>query len=195
MIGHAPTRRAPLAAECRTGHALAPLTRPFAILEPTLHAVLAGRCTEVRRPAGPSLRALRPGDRLWLREPFHLALKFDSWAPLAAATVGACPTFAADMGEVCPGEGRGRRRFARELPKAWHRAHLIVTAIRREFLQAIPEAAIRAEGFKDRATYACAWDRNLGYFSRSPDQVKPGSWATDPTVLVIAFDFIPEPLR
>lgn len=169
---------------------------PIAIVEPTIAAVIAGTCTTIRRPPGKLLHRIAVGDRLWVREPFHLAVKFDSWAPLAAATVGARPTFATEVDERSRvAFGIGRRRFSRELPKQWHRQHMVVTAVRRQRLQAIAESDIRAEGFKDRAAYAAAWDRNLAYFTRSPDSLKPGSWPTDPEVLVIDFTRIAEPLR
>lgn len=174
---------------------------PLAILEPTLRAVIAGTCTRIRRPAGKLLVRIAPGDRLWVREPFHCAAKFNGMAPLSVAFMRGLPTFAVDvhprMVEV---SGLGPRRNARAMPKAWHRQHLVVTAVRRERLQAIPEADIRAEGFEDGAAYAAAWDRNLAFFARAPGTyanrtTRPGSWADNPTVLVIDFERIGEPLR
>lgn len=171
---------------------------PIAIVEPTIAAVIAGTCTRLRRPPGKLLHRITAGDKLWVREPFHLDAKFNTWAPLAAATMRARPTFAVDLparAGAATSLGLGKRRFSRELPKQWHRQHLVTTAVRRERLQAITLAEIEAEGFADRAAYIAAWDRNLGYFTRSADTSKPGSWDTDPEVLVIEFRRVAEPLR
>ena len=69
---------------------------PITIREPTIAALIDGRCTRLWRAPG-QISAARPGDRLWVREPYHLAEEFDFYAPTVAITRGATPYFAADL--------------------------------------------------------------------------------------------------
>lgn len=163
--------------------------RPVTILPPTLQRVLDGTCTRIRRPVG-VLSKLGPGDRLWLREQFYLTRSFDFAAPLVAMSRGAVPVYATDR-EFLPGfacEDLGRRRFARELPKDWHRAHLEISSMRTERLHEIPDEDIRVEGHETRELYARAWDAGVS-LSGWKDK-----WRANPTVLVITFLAIAQPL-
>lgn len=166
------------------------------IMPPVLDAVVAGRCTALRRPAGGNLdRALvrtdAPARQLWIREPWHLAAVFGNRAPLSAAALGAVPMFpdqlsSHDLKLVGP------RRISFTLPRQWHRRHLRVLAIERQRLQAISDEAIAAEGWPDRAAYALAWDRALqvgGFTQRDPT-----AWANNPEVLVFGFEFVAAPV-
>lgn len=165
--------------------------RPVTILPPTLERVLAGSCTRIRRPATSSaLASLRPGDHLWLREQFYLTRSFDFTPPLVALSRGAVPVYARDR-EVLPPYATadlGRRRFARELPKDWHRFHLEIHAIRRERLHEIPDEDIAAEGHESRERFASAWDAGVS-LSGWRDK-----WKADPEVLVITFRAFAHPL-
>ena len=165
--------------------------RPITILAPTLERVLDGTCTRIRRPAGNSvLGRLKPGDHLWLREQFYLTRSFDFTPPLVALSRGAVPVYARDR-EVLPPYATadlGRRRFARELPKDWHRYHLEILAIRRERLHEIPDEDIASEGHESRERYAAAWDAGVS-LSGWADK-----WKADPEVLVITFRAFAQPL-
>lgn len=173
----------------------APIALPLALTEPTLQAVIAGTCRAIRRPSGGQLERIRPGDRLWIREPFHLAQKFNGLSPSAVHKFGGRPTFATDIDlRQAEAHGLGRRRFAREMPRVWHRHHLIVREIRREALQAVSVDEALAEGFSGRGAWAAAWDRNLGYFAVAPSGTPLATWAANPDVLTIEFDRIAEPL-
>lgn len=163
--------------------------RPITILPPTLEHVLDGACTRLRRPTG-TLSRLSIGDHLWLREQFYLSRQFDFTGPLVAMSRGAVPVYATDR-QFLPSfacEDLGRRRFARELPKAWHRAHLQILHFDAQPLHAITDEDIAAEGHESRDLYARAWDAGVSLSSRG-DQ-----WRENPTVLVITFRAIAAPL-
>lgn len=158
--------------------------RPVTILPPTLDRVLDGTCTRIRRPGTSSaLAQMKPGDHLWLREQFYLTRSFDFTPPLVALSRGAVPVYARDRA-ILPDYAvadLGRRRFARELPKDWHRFHLEILAIRRERLHEIPDEDIAAEGLASREFFAEAWDKGVS-LSGWADK-----WKADPEVLVITF--------
>lgn len=183
---------------------------PLALTEPVLAAVIAGRCTRLRRPLGATMRRLAVGDRLWVREPFHLSAKFDGLSPTAALGFSAMVMFAADL-DAAPDRfpdrtGLGKRRMARELPRAAHRQHLVLVQIHTERLQAITQAEIEAAGFPTRAAFAAAWDRNLAFFRAGPSvprvrgqharprELPPEAWPNDPDVLVLTFVRVAQPL-
>jgi hypothetical protein len=162
--------------------------RPFALLEPTLGNVMAGRCTRLCRVAAGSLGDLAPGGLLWLREAFHLNARFDGVSPTTALMHRAWPAYAHDFWRKPVPEGLGKRRSARELKREWHRAHLVVTAVARQPLQAITEAEARAEGYRDRFDFAVAWNTNnavglpIGRGGRA--------WEDDPEVIVFDVRFV-----
>ncbi len=159
---------------------------PVSIIEPQINRVMDGHLATLRRPAGLLSRCI-VGDRLWVREPFHFDRRYDQSAPTLAIAEGAFIHFAADLerGDI---SALGQRRFARTLPKASHRQHLVVTAVRTERLQDISAAEIAAEGYANERTYASAWDRNLSL------QVPEVSWANNPIVTVIDFVRVPHPI-
>lgn len=165
--------------------------RPVTILPPTLDRVLDGTCTRIRRPASSSaLIRLKPGDHLWLREQFYLTRRFEWTPPLMACAQGAVPVYARDR-EILPDYAvadLGRRRFARELPKDWHRFHLEILAIRRERLHEIPDEDIAAEGHAGRDLFAKAWDAGVS-LSGWADK-----WEADPEVLVFTVRAVARPL-
>lgn len=169
---------------------------PINFIEPQLKRIRGGRQSEVRRPHGRYAR-LASGDRLWIREPFHLSRTFDAIAPTSAIERGAIVVhWPADWAIACATlDGTiGRRRFARELPRACHRAHLVVSAVRTEQLQDIDGAGARREGLADRAAYAVAWDSVFGKQGGRAFNGESISWNSNPRVDVIAFDFIDAPL-
>ncbi|WP_439539510.1 hypothetical protein [Sphingomonas sp.] len=87
----------------------------------------------------------------------------------------------------------GRRRFARELPRLAHRAHLVVGLVRLERLHDVTDADARAEGYPDRAAYRTAWDELHAPGTRTitGDATR---WADNPAVTVIAFTFAAAPI-
>lgn len=169
----------------------APRAFPVTIVEPQLQQLQAGQLDRLFRPCGGLLDRARPGDLLWVREPFHLHHKWNHLSPTAAAQFGARPHFAAD-GLSEEDWDLGPRRYARNLLRTWHRQHLRVTAIARCPIQAIPADQVERQGFATRQAFAAAWDRNL-----SLNRAGIGNRATyfnNPQVLVICFDRITAPL-
>ncbi len=160
--------------------------RAISIVEPAIALLCASRLPHLRRPQR-ALAKILIGDRLWVREPFHLPAELDRLSPTRAAELGAAPIFAADWPDGLP-EGAGKRHYARSLPKAWHRQHLLVTALSFEPLQAITDAEILAEGFESRIAYAAAWDALVKL--SDPYAI----WASNPVVTVLAIDRVATPL-
>ena len=161
---------------------------PISLLEPTLANIRGLRLRLIRRH-GTLLAGCKPGDRLWVREPFHLPEAFDHHSPVEALAKFATIWFAIDG--AAPG-GYGRRRFARELPRDAHRMYLRLTAVRTEQLQAIDDADIAAHGFRDRTAFAADWNRQT-----APAATISGArlrWADDPPVTVLAFDPVFQPI-
>lgn len=168
---------------------------PVTLGPPALGQVMAGVCTVLRRPPTKIWTALRAGDLLWIREPFHLAARFGHLAPTAAAGQGARPIFATDLGVTRPAD-IGPRRIGYTLPRICHRQHLRVLEVRVERLQAISGAEIVAEGFDTRLAYRLAWERAL-LVSGSTASARDGpmSWAANPEVVVFAFERVARPIK
>lgn len=164
---------------------------PVTLLTPTIGALIAGTFKRLRRPSDGPLIAIVPGDRLWIREQFYLPRRYEYVAPTRAAELGATPVYAHDRTDLpewaCA--DLGFRRFARSMPKIWHRHHLVVTAVATARLQAITDAEIAAEGHASREQFAAAWDAGLT-LSGGPNR----RWAADPHVLVIDFRHVAGPL-
>lgn len=164
---------------------------PVTIVEPQLQQLQLGRLTCLYRPCGGLLEQVRPGDLLWVREPFHLHHKWNGLSPTAAAKFGAAPRFVAD-GASEEDWDLGPRRFARNLLRAWHRQHLRVLAVGRCPVQAIPPAALEQQGFRTSQAFAAAWDRNL---SLNVGGIRRrDAYHNNPQVLVIEFNQIRAPL-
>lgn len=164
--------------------------RPITLVAPQTSQLLDGHLTELRRPCSHLLANSRPGDCLWVREPFYLDIRFRHLSPTAAAGLGAKPFFETEVADLPPWvrADLSKKIFARNLLRIWHRQHLVVTDVRRERLQAISPAAIAAEGFATRAAFAAEWDRNLSMAGAHT------AWRFDPDVAVICFERIGAPL-
>ena len=157
----------------------------IALLEHQLRAVRAIPVAELRRPHAAKIAVLQPGDLLWIAEPFHLPRRFDAIAPTQALKLGAKPTFVSDA-TLAP--EIGRRRFARELPRVWHRQHLVVQSVRTECLHDIDDAAIAAAGFLTREGFARAWDAGVADFSPL------ARWRENPAIVVLTVAHVAAPL-
>ena len=162
---------------------------PISFTEPLVRQLRDGVTTQSRRPRG-MFDKVTPGDRLWVREPFHLPPAFDHQSPMQYLLSGARGlTFAVDGITIAD----GRRRFARELPKLLHRMHLIVREVRQEQLQDLTDADARAEGSADRTAFAAAWDA-IHSADKYTISGRPARWADNPRVTVIRFDVMDRPL-
>ena len=166
--------------------------RPISFLVPDILGIRAGRKVQARRPKG-MLARCAAGDRLWIREPFRLAGQVDHLAPTSAFDRDRSIWFAADGPSPA---GFGRPRFAREMPRGCHRAHLLLNFVGIEPLQAINDEGARAEGCADRAAFRDAWDAQVlagGGSGRSitGERIR---WCDNPIVTVLAFDFLDAPL-
>ena len=168
--------------------------RPITIIAPTVQRVLAGTCTTIFRHQG-ALGACSRGDLLWLREQFRLPIRFDHLGPLQALDRGATPVWSVDVEDLprYATADLGRPRFARELPKAWHRAHLIIIAIDTVRLQSITLADAIEAGFTSVDQFAHAWNTGLRGFV-DQRSIRPPRWENDPTVLAIHFQCIAAPM-
>ncbi len=163
--------------------------RPVTVIGSAAVQLHAGHVTRLRRPHG-TLSTLKPGDRLWLRERFFLAKAFEHISPLQALERRAVPVFATDH-PVLPDYAvadLGRCRFAREMPRAWHRAHLMITHVALERLHEISDAEIAAEGHSSRTTYAAAWNGMTSL------KGKACAWENNPAVIAFRFTYVPRPL-
>ena len=167
--------------------------RPVTILAPTLQAVLSSTCKRLRRPEG-SLSQCQPGDRLWVREKFRLPAAVESISPLQALERGATPVFLADEPDLPDFalKDLSRIRFARELPRAWHRAHLVIRTIERVPLQAMTQIEAQAAGFASKPQFIAAWNAGVSFPGRRSGA--SFKWDANPTVLLICFDCIASPI-
>lgn len=163
--------------------------RPVTVIAPAIEQLHAGHVTRLRRPHG-SLSTLKPGDRLWLRERIFLPKEFENISPLQALGRGAVPVYAADHSDLpdYAVADLGRCRFAREMPRAWHRAHLVVTRVALERLHDITDAEIAAEGFSSRDAFAAGWNGMISL------KGKVFAWAQNPAVIAFSFRLVPHPL-
>ena len=167
------------------------ITRPITIIAPTIQHVLAGTCTTLHRPQG-ALSTCRAGDRLWIREQFRLPIRFDGISPLQALERGATPVLSADIDDL-PAYATadlGRPRFAREMPRAWHRAHLVITSIDLTRLHTVTPAEAEAAGFAKTDHFGQAWNAGLRGFK----SIRPPRWENNPIVLAISFTIVAAPV-
>lgn len=171
--------------------------RPVNLREHAIRALRRHEFGCLRRPsAGATAEPVgnaQAGDRLWVREPFHLHAMFDSLAPTqVVGRDGAA--------EICwSADGHlpswaGLRRFARELPRALHRAHLVVHGRRRLRLQDLTDEEIAAEGFGSRDHFACHWDsvelpggRTIGG--------APARWSDNPHIVELTVEWKGNPIK
>ena len=172
--------------------------------------------SSVRRLVQSQLGHVRAGDRLWVREPFHLEERFNQVAPLQALRCGAERFWYAADGDPMP--GFGPQRYARAMPRACSRLWLRVDAVRTGPLQSITADEIAAEGVYFRTwpidesevdgwAVGFAAARTLGVAQTPLDAFRRGwdaqhavdkglagsrvpmaqSWATNPAVIAIRF--------
>ena len=145
----------------------------------------------IRRPADGMYKGLKPGDRLWLREAYHLEKQFNPFSPSAAAVRGAVPHFASDLSAQPEELGLGGSRAAYTLLREWSRSHLIVEAVEQQPLLDIKESEARADGFSGRNTWLDEWDDLIGAVTGRNQNRKA---AANPTVLVIDAQLVDQPL-
>jgi hypothetical protein len=174
-------------------------TLPVSLTTMIARGVHAGTIVQLRRVSDRfgTLNALAPGDRLCVREPWHVGKSFDEDKPTSLTRLGSQPiiVFAADLPkDADPAEiGLGRRRFARELPKAFHRAHLLVSEIRRAKLHDVSVEDSDLEAAVHRPDYPTWWDTYCSPEKRTISGT-PSRWADNPPVIIIAFDLVRGPM-
>lgn len=168
---------------------------PLTVITPTIAPLLAGKVTRLRRPQG-RLSTLKPGDRLWIREQVLLPRAFDHVSPTQAHERGATPVYAADHADLpdYATADLGKKRFAREMVKHWHRAHLIVTHIALERLHDTPPEEWAEQGFTSIDHYAAGWDAGLTLNQGGRNKSCPLHWRANPAVIAFTFTFVPHPL-
>lgn len=164
------------------------MARPVTLIGVQLEALLAGNLAYITRPLG-ALALCQPGDRLWIREPFHLLRQYNGISPTAAALTAARPTFLDELGgRDLDALDLGPQRYARTLLRKWHRQHLLIATIGRIALQSITLDQVRAEGFASLADYRAHWDRHTDMGPRS------NRWQHNPTVVTLTFKHVRRPL-
>lgn len=160
---------------------------PISLTEPTLARVRGLRQSVIRRP-GELLARCRAGDRLWVREPYHLLAAFETFSPTQAVERFATIAFAIDG---VP-DGFGRRRFARTLPRDCHRMHLVLSEVSTGWLQDISDEEIqRDHGLADRVAFAATWNEVEAANSIAGT---PTSWADNPRVTILRFQPVFAPI-
>lgn len=165
------------------------MTMPIAFRQPELRALDEGRLRFFRRRAAGALAKIDVDDRLWIREPFFLAERWENFAPSAALKMGATPRFLDQVGYRHDISALGRQRAARELCRFWHRRHLVVTARREERLRDINDADLAAAGYQGQDHFRELWQRDVvGMIGRGTD------WRDNPTMLRFEFALVDEPL-
>lgn len=162
-------------------------TLPVSLALPTLARIRSLRQSVIWRP-GPLLATLVDGDRLWVREPFYLPAAFDDHAPTAALQLFASVAYAIDGAPP----GFGRRRFAREMPRAAPRMHLLVQSALPMRLHEVTDDECYDNGLIYRARFARMWD-----IENPTGQTMSGGrigWAANPPVTRIRFTPVFAPL-
>jgi hypothetical protein len=169
--------------------------QPVSIRQPEIDALVAGSMTVLIRPIG-RLASAEHGALLWVREPFHLPKALDVHKPTRAVALGATPIFATDHSPAwfahhCA-RTVGRRRMAREMPKAWHRQHLRVIAIEQLPLHDVATVDLRTAGWRSRSAFEIRWDADARFGGYRGNEAN--LYTANPQVLRIVFERIAAPL-
>lgn len=188
---------------------------PIIFSAPMVQALLAGRKTMTRRlawqdipdPADSMLtigrkatrwQAVRPGDRLWVKEAWAAPGGYDSMKPSELPR-----TVRIFYGNDINISGRGRPRALRFMPRWASRITLTLTATRVERLQEITYEDVTAEGIETRQFGATTehegfrtWRHPDGRFTPHAraafrqlwDSLHgPGAWDANPEVVALSF--------
>lgn len=148
------------------------------------------RLRHLVRPIGAEVARFRAGDRVWVREPFHLPARFDDLAPSQAERFGCggVQAFAADSDAVPDGV----RRAARVLLRGWHRAHLVIVTAGELRLHAVDWEQL---GFASLDRFRAHWDEFVepawSSFGGQPGML---SWSADPRVILLEVGWVEHPL-
>ena len=136
-------------------------------------AVIDGKCVHYRWPLD------RPGDALWMREPWAAPAEFDSVRPVEIPE-NTPIWYRADGEEHNP--ARGKWRPGRFMPRKFSTQNLIISNIRIERVQDITPSEVIAEGVPSGKIedFAALWDRlnaKRGY-----------GWDDNPWVITRSFE-------
>lgn len=161
---------------------------PISVREPEIGALMHGDMDVLIRPVG-RLAVLKKFDLLWLREPFYIPQAFAHRAPTSAATAASCrPAFAADHSPAWFATNAaqfGKRRHARELPKAWHRTHLRILTVEQIPLHDVDNVDLAKAGWASRDAFVKRWNQDAEFDKyRASPSVR---YAANPIVLRIGF--------
>ena len=168
---------------------------PVSIRQRSLRQILRDPLggARLRRPADGMYKDLAAGDRLWLREAFHLEKHYDFTSPSVARARGAQPVFAANL-HTSPAADSvlGNSRPAYTLLRDWHRYHFTVLAVEHQRLHDITLAEVQAEGFETREAWFEEWDDLISSVNGT---VRDRRAAANPEVLAIDIELRREPLQ
>lgn len=161
---------------------------PISIREPEIGALMHGDMAALIRPLG-RLAVLKKFDLLWLREPFYIPHAFAHRAPTSAASHPSCrPAFVADHSPAWFATNAaqfGQRRHARELPKAWHRAHLRILGVEQLPLHDVDDVDLARAGWDSRDAFIKRWNQDAEFDKyRASASVR---YAANPMVLRLTF--------
>lgn len=123
--------------------------RPISLPAADVALIAHHRRSSVRRLVQSQIGQVQVGDRLWVREPFHLEDSFNQVAPLVALDCGSERVWYSSDGDPLP--GLGPQRYARAMPRALSRLWLRVDAVRVGPLQSITADEALAEGAYHRS--------------------------------------------
>jgi hypothetical protein len=164
-------------------------TLAITIIEPAIGPVTRGTLSVLWR-VGATMSGIKVGDKLWVREPFHLPRGANHLSPTVAHQRSMKPTFVADLSidGPDPASWLGSRRAARTMLRVWHRQHLIVTGIEWRRVHSITEPEARAQGYGGINHFARGWDKNLMFGGHD------ARWDMNPVATVFSFDRVGKPL-
>jgi hypothetical protein len=164
---------------------------PVTVGFPQIRKLMSGEMTWLIRPRAQRISTLKVADRLWVREPYCFAWRFDGHTPLAAVSLGAKPIFLADFADQPwnKDSGAGKARVAYTLPRACHRQHLKITEIKTIRLHDLGPDDLVAQGFQGPRQWGLAWDRALAVCGPGRDR-----WENNPQVLALKFERVDRPL-
>lgn len=165
--------------------------RPINFAASDARRIIDGAIVQERRFGSAVLTLARPGDWLWLREPFRLEPIWDAVSPAAVLRLTPRPKilFEADS-RVPRADMPGKRRPGYMLPRALSRVCLRVIAVRDAPLHEISPADLAALGRASIDAYAAEWDeRRRAALAWFPGDT-PGLWAENPIVRVADFETV-----
>lgn len=154
-------------------------------------AIRAGTLTQERRCGSIRFDASKPGDMLWVREPFAFERLYDCRAP--SVVLKRQKIWHGDLPLVhyCADGPTpslfGQTRFAREMPRQISRMVLRVVRVRRDHLHIWTDTDASAHNLT-RMAYAAKWDELRDPSRAFSGKVLANRWIDNPIVTMVDFE-------